>query len=95
MIDMLDSAKLGLMTEAHREAAMSEWRKKSDALMRQLKKQDNKADCENENEDDMISIGVEEDDNGEILDVDDQLAKEILADVEMEEAEARARVRDL
>jgi hypothetical protein len=43
----------------------------------------------------MISIGVEEDDNGEILDVDDQLAKEILADVEMEEAEARARVRDL
>uniref|UniRef100_A0A914NI93 Protein SON n=1 Tax=Meloidogyne incognita TaxID=6306 RepID=A0A914NI93_MELIC len=71
---------MGLVTEAHREAAVSEWRAKTEN-----KNKERSLNKEKFEEDEDLDY------DDELIDVDEGLARQILADVDKEELEARAR----
>ncbi|CAK5048562.1 unnamed protein product [Meloidogyne enterolobii] len=74
------STQMGLVTEAHREAAVSEWRAKTEN-----KNKERSLNKEKFEEDEDLDY------DDELIDVDEGLARQILADVDKEELEARAR----
>ncbi|CAK5039433.1 unnamed protein product [Meloidogyne enterolobii] len=74
------STQMGLVTEAHREAAVSEWRAKTEN-----KNKERSLTKEKFEEDEDLDY------DDELIDVDEGLARQILADVDKEELEARAR----
>lgn len=77
------STQMGMVTEAHREAALSEWRARTENENKIKERFSNKRKFE---EDDALDY-----DENELIDVDEGLARQILEDVDKEELEARAR----
>lgn len=77
------STQMGMVTEAHREAALSEWRARTENENKNKERFSNKRKFE---EDDALDY-----DENELIDVDEGLARQILEDVDKEELEARAR----